>query len=188
MKSLSGRLKKCKACRSEFLPARPFQTWCTPECGVAIAKKNSKRMANEKAKGERKAAREAKEKVKTRAEYMREAQQAFNAWVRARDADLPCVSCGRHHHGQYHAGHYRSVGSSPSLRFEPLNVWKQCAPCNNHLSGNAIEYRIELVKRIGLEKVEWLEGPHDPKKYTIDDLKSIRAEYKAKLKELIACA
>jgi hypothetical protein len=132
----------------------------------------------------RKELRAAKERVKTKGQYMREAQVAINAWVRLRDAALPCVSCGRHHDGQYHAGHYRTVGSNPALRFEPLNIHKQCAPCNNHKSGDIVNYRIELVKRIGAELVEWLEGPHAPKKYTIEDLKAITAEYRAKTREL----
>lgn len=45
-------------------------------------------------------------------------------------------------------------------------------------------YRVNLINRIGLERVESLEGPHDPAKYTIDDLKAIKATYKAKLREL----
>jgi hypothetical protein len=32
--------------------------------------------------------------------------------------------------------------------------------------------------------VEWLEGPHEPKKYTIEDLKSIKETYRQKLKAL----
>ena len=47
-------------------------------------------------------------------------------------------------------------------------------------------YRVNLIKKIGLEWVEWLEGPHDPIKYTIDDLKNIKLTYRAKLKELQA--
>lgn len=112
------------------------------------------------------------------------AQTAFNAYIRERDNKKPCVSCGRHHQGQYHAGHYRSVGAHPELRFEELNCHRQCSVCNNHKSGNIAEYRIELIKRIGLEKVEWLEGPHKPKKLTCADLKEIELYYKAKLKEL----
>jgi len=41
-----------------------------------------------------------------------------------------------------------------------------------------------LIEKIGLERVEWLEGPHEPKKYTIDELKGIRDLYRRKLKEL----
>jgi hypothetical protein len=40
------------------------------------------------------------------------------------------------------------------------------------------------VKRIGADKVDWLEGPHEPKRYTIEELKTIKAEYRAKTKEL----
>ena len=47
-----------------------------------------------------------------------------------------------------------------------------------------MNYRISLVLRIGQDKVDWLEGPHEPQRYTIDDLKAIRADYKARLKQL----
>ena len=78
----------------------------------------------------------------------------------------------------------RSVGACPELRFCELNVHKQCSACNNHKSGNIVEYRINLVKKIGVEQVEWLEGSHEPKKYTIEQIKSIQTEYKNKLREL----
>ncbi len=41
------------------------------------------------------------------------------------------------------------------------------------------------MREIGIEKVEWLEGPHPVRKYTADDLKAIRDEYRAKLRELV---
>lgn len=186
LKALSGKSKKCavRACRKPFVPVQPFQSWCSPECGVQIARDKQQKERKALAKIERKAIREAKEKIKPRAAYMKEAQSVFNSWVRARDADQPCISCGRHHQGKYDAGHYRSVGSNPALRFEPLNCHRQCVPCNQHKSGNAIEYRIGLVARIGAEAVAWLEGRHEPKRYSIDDLKAIKAEYQQKLREL----
>ena len=173
--------KTCKVCKAEYTPQRMGQKVCGPFCAAALAK-------SERVKAQRRETirqtREAKERLKSRSDWMREAQQAFNAYVRIRDAHLPCVSCGRHHEGQYHAGHYLSVGARPELRFEELNIWKQCAPCNNHLSGNVVLYRKELINRIGIENVEWLEGPHDPKKYSVDELKAIKQTYKAKAKEL----
>lgn len=186
LKALSGKSKKCavRACRKPFVPAQPFQSWCSPECGVTIARDKQQKERTALDKIERKAIREAKEKIKPRAAYMKETQSAFNAWVRERDADQPCISCGRHHQGKYDAGHYRSVGSNPALRFEPLNCHRQCVPCNQHKSGNAIEYRIGLVARIGAEAVAWLEGRHEPKHYSIDDLKQIKAQYRQKLREL----
>ncbi|MCP8351677.1 recombination protein NinG, partial [Pseudomonas sp. FBF18] len=133
---------------------------------------------------ERREVKVRKEKLKSRGDYMREAQQAFNAWVRLRDADQPCISCGRHHQGKYDAGHYRTTAACPELRFDPLNVHKQCSPCNTQLSGNIVEYRLELIRRIGQERVDWIEGPHEAKRYTIEDLKAIKALYRQKLKDL----
>ncbi|MGY8831957.1 MAG: recombination protein NinG [Pseudomonadales bacterium] len=182
--------KTCKnpACSVRFTPQRLGQSVCSPVCALAIKDVHKERARKALAQVERKAIKAAKERIKSRGDYLREAQTAFNAWVRERDTQLPCVSCGRHHQGQWHAGHYRTVAGSPELRFEPLNVWKQCAPCNNHKSGDIVNYRLELVRRIGAEQVAWLEGPHDPKKYTIEDLKAIAAEYRAKLRELRARA
>ena len=107
-----------------------------------------------------------------------------NKYIRLRDADQPCISCGKHHQGQYHAGHYLSVGSHPELRFDERNIYKQCAPCNNHLSGNLINYRKRLVELKGQELVDWLEGPHEPLKLTIDDCKALINMFKTKIKEL----
>jgi hypothetical protein len=128
------------------------------------------------------------ERLKTRQDYLKEAQVEFNKYIRLRDrlAGLPCISCGRNHTGDNHAGHYRSVGAAPHLRFNEDNVHLQCAPCNTYLSGNAIEYRIKLIQRIGVERVEALEASHGSVKYTIEDAKRIKAEYKEKVKALEA--
>lgn len=187
--------KKCKnkACRTKFIPERPFITWCSPECGAELAKAKIEHSKELKAKKERKEYREAKEKIKSRSDWMREAQQAFNAYIRKRDENEECISSGvgnityvsgKPRITSWDAGHYRSVGSSPALRFNELNVHKQSVHDNQHLHGNLIEYRKRLIERIGIDKVEWLEGPHEPKKYSVDDLKAIKAEYKLKLKEL----
>ncbi len=178
--------KKCKnpACGISFPPQRLGQAVCSPKCALAMAPANTEKARKAIAQRDRREIQVRKEKLKSRAEHMREAQAAFNEWVRLRDSDRPCVSCGRHHEGQYHAGHYRSVGANPELRFEPLNVWKQCAPCNTHLSGNLVNYRIALEQLIGAETVAWLEGPHPARKYTVEEIKSIKADYRAKSKEL----
>jgi hypothetical protein len=124
--------------------------------------------------------------LKTKSDYLKEAQVLFNRYIRLRDELLPCVSCGRFHNGKWNAGHYRPVGgrSGNALRFNEDNCHKQCEPCNSHLSGALSDYRIELVRRIGKEKVEWLEGPHDHKKYTIEEIEAIKKEYRQKIKNL----
>ena len=178
--------KKCRvaACRASFVPSRMGQAVCSPACALIDGPRHAPKARKALADIERKNIKVRKEKLKSRADHLKDTQQAFNAWIRARDAGQPCISCGRHHEGQYHAGHYRTVGANPELRFEPLNAWKQCAPCNNHLSGNLINYRISLLQRIGEEKVAWLEGPHEAKKYTVEELKAMTAEYRAKTREL----
>lgn len=186
-----AKAKKCKnpACGVSFKPSfSTAQKVCSWTCGLAIKDVNQEKARKSLAQIERREIKARKEKLKSRADHMRETQVVFNEWIRLRDAALPCVSCGRHHEGQYHAGHYRTVGANPELRFEPLNVWKQCAPCNNHKSGDIVNYRIELVKRIGADKVDWLEGPHEPKRYTIEELKTIKAEYRAKTREFKGAA
>ena len=178
--------KTCRnaACSIRFVPQRLGQAVCSPACALATKDVNQQKARKSLAQVERREIKVRKEKLKSRADHLKDTQTAFNAWVRERDAELPCISCGRHHAGQYHSGHYRTVGASPELRFEPLNAWKQCAPCNNHLSGNLINYRISLLQKIGEEKVIWLEGPHEAKKYTIEELKAMTADYRAKAREL----
>ncbi|HEJ2113501.1 TPA: recombination protein NinG, partial [Pseudomonas aeruginosa] len=121
--------RKCKnpECGTTFVPQRLGQRVCSPACALAIKDKHAKPARKAIADRERREIKVRKERLKSRADHLREAQQAFNEFIRLRDADQPCISCGRHHDGQYHAGHYRTVAASPELRFEPLNVHKQCA-------------------------------------------------------------
>jgi hypothetical protein len=150
-------------------------------CGIECARVEAVRVRE---KDERIADRTARLTLKTRRELLAEAQTAFNTWVRFRDEAEPCISCGRHHQGQWHAGHYLSTGARPELRFNPDNVHKQCMPCNTHLHGNLVLYRLALIEKIGLERVEWLEGHHEPTMYSADELKAIKAEYSRKAREL----
>jgi len=180
-------MRKCRHCKTELPKVKDCESiyqkkgFCDLDHMVAHGMAKSKAT---KEKADRKELKARKENLKSRGDYAREAQTVFNRYIRLRDDSLPCVSCGRHHTGQYHAGHYRTVGGNPELRFNELNCHKQCSVCNNHKSGNIVEYRINLVLRIGNDQLEWLEGPHEPAKYTIDDLKQIKADYKAKIKQL----
>lgn len=166
---------------------------------VKVAQDNQKKARKESAR-QRQDRRKALDKIKTRADWIKDVDKFYNAYIRLRDqiAELPCPSCGRYDHeipdsffGKWDCGHYLSKGSHPELRYEELNTWRQCKSCNggsgkyakkNHTVSQT--YRSNLIERIGLEKVELLEGLHEPKKYTIDDLKAIKAEYKEKLKAL----
>ena len=173
------KLKKCKVCKKGFQPTQPLQTACSLQCALKVGKKKVQRQRQ-------KETRERKRKLldSDRSHWLKVAQTAFNQFVRERDKMEPCISCGRHHDGQYHAGHFRTVGAHPELRFHPFNNNKQCAPCNNHKSGDIVNYRANLKVKIGEDNLNWLEGYHEPVKWTIDDLKEIKAYYMEQLKIL----
>lgn len=173
------RLRKCavKGCANRFQPRNISHKVCGPECAAIHAVAERKRL-------DAKQTRERKQAMKTRSDYLKSAQAAFNKFIRERDAHLPCISCGRFHTGAYDAGHYRSVGAQPALRFHEDNVHRQCVPCNQHKSGNVVEYRLGLIARIGAERVAFLEQEHAPAKYTIEEARQIKAHYVAKLREL----
>ena len=167
----------CKICRIRFSRKTPWQQVCSPECAIKLVNR-------ENAKKVRKYIKVKREKLKTASDYNREAQTVFNAYIRLRDKALPCISCDRHHEGQYHAGHYRSRGSASHLRFNEDNVHKQCAPCNIYLSGNAINYRLGLIKKIGLARVEILERDNVLRKYTTEGLVELKKQYQLMIKAL----
>lgn len=207
---MANSRKRCSHCRKYFPPEsgiqRGTQFFCSKDHLIEYAANNTKSLASKgrriQAKAERKEHRERKEKLKPRSKWLAEAQKWFNKFIRLRDKDLLCISCNRTMEaiegndgwkpgGAWDAGHFLTRGAYPELRFEELNCHKQCKSCNagsgkyTHKTKTVGEmYRQKLIKKIGIEQVEWLEGPHDPKKYTIDDLKEIIAKYKAKCKEL----
>jgi hypothetical protein len=85
---------------------------------------------------------------------LKQAQIVFNKWIRERDKDLGCISCGG---SVDHAGHYFAQGSNSALRFDEMNVNGQCVGCNTYKHGNLINYRKGLVKRYGKEETEQFE-------------------------------
>jgi hypothetical protein len=177
--------KKCKACPMIFQPTRPLQAVCSPVCALVHTRTLGIKKAEKAARARTVADRE---RLKTLGDHHKDTQAIFNRFIRERDKKLgrPCISCQRHDKGQYHAGHYKEVGmggASP-LRYNEDNCHLQCSQCNEKLSGNLILYRINLVKLIGLDRVEYLEGPQEVRQYRIDDLKELQKVYKAKIKEL----
>lgn len=180
------RPKKCRCCKIQYIPSMPMQIVCTPACALKLARAKSERERKAIDQRQRREIKTAKDRLKSRADHLRETQKLFNEWVRLRDAHLGCVSCDKPAtwHGQWHASHFLSVGSSPEHRFNPHNVHKACSICNNHLSGNILGFRPELERRIGLEAVEALLGPCEAQRYTIDELKAMKTELRAKIKEL----
>jgi len=170
-----ARKKACKVCKEKFTPPNTLTRTCSIKCAIADGKETQKK--------EYKAiTRKARKKLNDndRSYWLDKAQTACNAYIRERDKHLPCISCGTTNPNiQYCAGHFKTRGGHPELRFHPMNIHKQCNKyCNMSLSGNIAEYRPRLIEKIGLSAVEWLEGAHKPQKPSIEDLREITEYYK----------
>ncbi len=180
------RTRKCavKACRKPFEPRSMTHKCCGAACAADFA-------MSERVRKERSERQEGLRKLMRRADHIAEAQKAFNAWVRARDAALPCICCGKFATGgesltggAYDAGHYLSRGSHPHLRFDERNVFKQRKGCNRPGGTTAASFRLGVIARIGLAAVEALEADQVQRKWTVEELIAIKAHYKAKFKAL----
>jgi hypothetical protein len=81
----------------------------------------------------------------------------FNRYIRNRDEGHGCICCGGKYYSEIQAGHFYSGGHYPNLRFNEDNVHGQSKSCNYFKSGNLNEYRINLIEKIGIERVEQLD-------------------------------
>ena len=171
----------CPSCYFSFLT--------TDERGKIIYQKSFLPKVSLKLKSFDKAkTKQMKESVKTLSQYEDEAKKVFQKWVRLRDKDLPCISCGTMKNVEYAGGHYFKASLYSGLIFDERNVHKQCnAYCNKRLDGAQAEYRIGLVNRYGNEYVEQLEADSIIKrnyKYTKDELIEIKNVYNEKIKAI----
>lgn len=158
-----------------------MQNVCSPRCAHKKVKADKK--------AEKQHDKERKEKLKTLHDFIRQADVAFQAYIRERDkqAGYPCISSGKPldwSGNQVDAGHYRSKGAASHLRYNENNCHAQSKIDNLWKSGNVVEYRIRLIQRIGLEAVERLEQDNQPRKWTREELIEIKRLYAEKLKQL----
>ena len=168
-------MKLCRHCNQGFEPVRSMQFVCCWQCALADARRKAA-LAPYKPRRLKAVGKDARA-IETASQAADKAQKVFNRWVRLRDAGKPCVSCGKPDIGERHASHFRNQGPHPALRFEPDNVHASCVRCNKELSGNKTAYRAELINRIGLERVEWLEGPHELPHRTVEQIREINKHY-----------
>lgn len=180
--------RKCKICGTVFEKQRPLQFVCSPACGIEYRRAQFRKAV---VKAEREAKR--KERAKTAAmrhkletipELTKKAQAAFNRYIRLRDRGKPCISCGKPWKDNFQACHYIPAGRSNKLRFDEDNVHGGCVRCNLYESGNLRGYRIGLIGRIGVERVEQLETDHEVRKWAKEELRELTSKYKQLAKEI----
>lgn len=127
-----------------------------------------------------------KEELKSISAIIKEIKPIFQKFIRLRDKDLPCISCGTFE-GTPQGGHYKKAEIYSGVIFDERNCHKQCKKCNVFLGGNEANYRVNLVKRFSEEFVNELEEFANETrnyKYTKEELKQIKEKYKQKIKEL----
>lgn len=180
--------KVCPICSTEYTPRSSLQKVChNYKCAIAFNKQRDAEIAERESRKQERIQRDdlkkRREKLKGVSEWQKEAQTAFNRYIRMRDLNKVCVSCGGQLVGSSNyltgsavdASHYRSRGAASHLKFNVFNVHSACTRCNRQLSGNAVEYRIRLIERIGLERVESLESNNTPRKFDIPYLQRVKA-------------
>ena len=181
----AAKTKHCRQCGKPFAPARPLQAVCSPRCArvEVVAATKAKKAA------ERELTKARKESLKTIADRIAEAQISFNSFIRLRDRHQTCIDCGKPFEpsrpgGSVDAGHFRSRGAAPNLRFCEDNAFAQRKNCNRPGGATAADFRAGVVARIGEARTLAVEADNAAHKWTHEELIEIRARYIAKRKEL----
>lgn len=180
---MKTKFVKCVVCKAPFVQGVSTHKVCSVECSIENVKqqKEYKEKIAKKEWNERK--KKIKEELMTITDWLDKAQKEFNKYIRIRDRGQLCISCNKPINGVKHASHYLSSGNYSKVRFNEDNVWVSCYKCNDKLSGNLLEYRKNLIKKIGSERVEWLENNgSENKDWTIEEVKHLISVYKQKSK------
>lgn len=176
--------KTCRECKDKFTPYNTTQTVCSPKCAIENARKKLEKKEKDEWSKRKKSM---SDKLETRTQKINKVRKVFQQWIRLRDKDLPCISCGTTETVKWDAGHYLKAELYTGLIFVEDNCSAQCVQCNSYKGGAEIEYRIGLVKKIGEERVKHLESIKDKNRlyrWSDSELESIKEDYTQRIKEL----
>jgi hypothetical protein len=172
---------RCKNCKQKFEPIRFNHKYClADDCIRAF-------VAEVKEKTWRQTKTRMKNELETVQDIVKAAQIVFNKYIRERDKNETCISCGKPiRKGNVDAGHLWSAGGHSNLRFNEFNVNAQCSrPCNKDKSGDINNYRLGFIKRYGEDKLSELDSiAHIERKFTKDELKEIIKKYKDLVRDM----
>lgn len=185
---MKPRRRKCNHCGEYYLPKSSLLEPCPNyDCRLILWDKANKKLAAQAKKEQREIKRQAKEKLKTYSQRVNEVKVIFQRYIRVRDSQLPCISCGSVTSSVWDAGHYKKAELYSGVIFNEFNTNKQCGKCNRYLGGNELNYRVGLISKIGVERVLELEELAEAtrvKKYSDLELLEIRTRYAHKIKSL----
>ena len=181
-------MPKCKICKAEYERKAPFQQWCSSDCGYKLARKKQKNKEEKKRLQRKRQDKKRLEELMTRSQWYTKLQLYVNKYIKLRDKDEPCCTCGTMNPNiKYDAGHFIAVGrggASPT-RFELTNIHRQCSVnCNQHGSGMRLEYEKFIINKYGQEHLDWLKGKHPTLKEQFPHYEDVKAEIE-KFKKMI---
>lgn len=169
---------RCKNCKEKFEPKTFLQKYCFKDECIRVFVEKTKEQQWKKTKAK------AKLDLMTLSDYLKLAQQVFNKFIRLRDKGNVCISCQKKPLKE-NAGHFFNANNHYNVRFDERNVHLQCEHCNTYLSGNLLEYRTNLINKIGNSEFLILEAEaRKTRKFTKEELKEIMAIYKKKCKDI----
>jgi len=148
---------KCLVCKNPFERFKSTQKVCGLQCAIKEAKRKAEKSQAIILKQSKKETRDALNDLNwsKRSYCEKQLEKVINEISREIDKGCKCISCGTVS-GKWNAGHFHSVGSTPQLRYNLLNIWLQCFHCNHHKSANMHGYDKGLIELLGREKWEYL--------------------------------
>lgn len=131
-----------------------------------------------------------KRKQTTLASLKKQVQTVCNRYIRERDCfgttGGACIACGEwFDFSDLDAGHYRPSTHS-FTRFMEDNIHIECHKCNRFLHGNLTAYFRGLERKLGRARLDEIDALPRTKKWTREELKELRENYKQKLASLRA--
>tara|TARA_R110001632_G_scaffold76073_1_gene172706 strand:- start:8752 stop:9312 length:561 start_codon:yes stop_codon:yes gene_type:complete len=173
--------KKCKFCNELFLPYNTTQKVCNYTCAIQYNNSKIKNEAKKKARAEK---RKFYAENMTLTDWKKKVQTVFNKFIRLRDLEKGCISCGTPlQNRKFDAGHFYAT-TYEGIRFHEDNVHGQCVPCNRNKHGNIHEYRKRITERITQNQLDWLDQNRYLKlKLSKTELKQLEIIYKQKIKD-----
>lgn len=195
-------MRKCRHCKAELPPVKlsdkiAAKGFCSFDCAAKYGLQKARQQKQKAEQKEKKQARAEKKSyyAKDYSYQFRLTRQAAQRLGNLLDAmnGFGCISCGTTNPVQYCGGHYKTAGGHPEIALDIRNISRQCNHyCNKHLSGNihgnknSAGYKAGLIGRYGQKYVDYLEGYHQPKNYTCDDLIAMRAEFASEIRRLLS--
>ena len=186
--------EKATGCRGEFFRFSSFTKHCSnPACVRQKIERDEEEKAGKLDIRLSPAGQKKKNPGGAITGQLKRARQQAQRFARIRDRrdfidkDLPptCISCGTTTTRLYHGGHFISVGSCPELQFHPGNINLQCEECNIYPNESTpIIYRENLITKIGLPLVLYLENYHELVRWSSEDIEAIRIHFRDLVGEL----